>query len=175
MLKAFSLAQWIEENRHLLKPPVGNKVIWKDHEFICMAVGGPNSRTDFHVNQGEEFFYQIEGDMHLKIMSPTEGLTKVPIRQGEIFLLPANTPHSPQRPENSVGLVIERRRREGELDGLQWYCEQCHKKLYEEFFVLTNIETQFPAVFEKYYNSNYPTCKSCNHVNGRKWTLNDQD
>jgi 3-hydroxyanthranilate 3,4-dioxygenase len=170
-LKAFSLAKWIDENRHLLKPPVGNKVIWKDTEFICMAVGGPNSRTDFHVNQGEEFFYQIEGDMHLKIMSPTEGLIKVPIRQGEILLLPGNTPHSPQRPENTVGLVIERRRREGELDGLQWYCEKCQNKLFEEFFQLKDIETQFPAVFEKYYSSAHPTCKKCGHVNGRKWTL----
>lgn len=170
-LKAFSLAKWIDENRHLLKPPVGNKVIWKDTEFICMAVGGPNSRTDFHVNQGEEFFYQIEGDMHLKVMSPTEGLIKVPIRQGEILLLPGNTPHSPQRPENTVGLVIERRRREGELDGLQWYCEKCQNKLFEEFFQLRDIETQFPAVFEKYYSSKHPTCTKCGHVNGRKWTL----
>lgn len=170
-LKAFSLAKWIDDNRHLLKPPVGNKVIWKDHEFICMAVGGPNARTDFHVNQGEEFFYQIEGDMHLKVYSPTEGITKVPIRQGEIFLLPGNTPHSPQRPAGSVGLVIERRRFKDELDGLQWYCEKCNNKLYEEFFQLTDIETQFPAVFERYYSSAHTTCKKCGHVNGREWTL----
>lgn len=170
MLKAFPLQKWIEDNRHLLKPPVGNKVIWRDHEFICMAVGGPNERTDFHVNQGEEFFYQVEGDMHLKIITPSGELSRVDIRAGDIFLLPSHTPHSPQRPANSVGLVIERKRREGELDGLQWYCEKCNNKLYEEFFPLTNIETQFPAVFEKYYNSEHTKCKKCSHVNGRKWS-----
>lgn len=170
MFRAFSLQKWIDENRHLLKPPVGNKVIWKDHEFICMAVGGPNSRTDFHVNAGEEFFHQIEGDMVLKIKTPEGQIEDVPIRQGEVFLLPSNTPHSPQRGANTVGLVIERKRRAGELDGLQWYCEKCVNKLYEEFFELTNIETQFPAVFERYYNSEHTQCKKCGHVNGRKWT-----
>lgn len=170
MLRAFSLQKWIDENRHLLKPPVGNKVIWKDHEFICMAVGGPNSRTDFHVNAGEEFFHQIEGDMVLKIKTPEGQIEDVPIRQGEVLLLPSNTPHSPQRGANTVGLVIERKRRAGELDGLQWYCEKCVNKLYEEFFELTNIETQFPAVFERYYNSEHTKCKKCGHVNGRKWT-----
>ena len=162
--------KWIDENRHLLKPPVGNKLIWKDTEFIVMVVGGPNARTDFHVNQGEEFFYQIEGNMTLRLIDPQGRIKDIRIRQGEIFLLPGGTPHSPQREANGVGLVIERRRREGELDGLQWYCEKCNHQLYEEKFVLTNIETQFPAVFERYYNSSHTTCKNCGHLNGRQWT-----
>ena len=168
MLKAFNFKTWIDENRHLLKPPVGNKVVWKDTEFIVMTVGGPNARTDFHVNQSEEFFYQLEGQMVLKIMDNGK-INDVPIKAGDIFLLPPNTPHSPQREAGSIGLVIERRRREGEMDGLQWYCEKCHSKLYEEFFKLTNIETQFPEVFERYYNSQHVNCKSCHHANGRKW------
>ena len=168
MLKAFNFKTWIDENRHLLKPPVGNKVVWKDTEFIVMTVGGPNARTDFHVNQSEEFFYQLEGQMVLKIMNNGK-INDVPIKAGDIFLLPPNTPHSPQREAGSIGLVIERRRREGEMDGLQWYCEKCHSKLYEEFFKLTNIETQFPEVFERYYNSQHVNCKSCHHANGRKW------
>lgn len=168
---AFNFKKWIEENRHLLKPPVGNKVVWKDREFIVMAVGGPNARTDFHVNQSEEFFYQLEGNMVLKIYDSDRKIKDFPITAGDIFLLPPNTPHSPQREAGSVGLVIERRRREGEIDGLQWYCEKCNTKLYEEFFKLTNIETQFPEVFERYYNSPHVNCKSCGQVNGRKWTL----
>lgn len=166
--RPFNFQKWIADNRHLLKPPVGNKVLWQDREFIVMTVGGPNSRTDFHVNRGEEFFYQLEGNMVLKLIDDGH-IIDMPIREGDVFLLPAGMPHSPQREAGSVGLVIERRRREGELDGLQWYCEKCHHKLYEEFFPLTNIETQFPEVFERYYQSAHTKCGSCGHVNGRKW------
>lgn len=169
MYTAFNFKKWIDENRHLLKPPVGNKVIWKDREFIVMTVGGPNNRTDFHVNQSEEFFYQIEGNMILKIIDADKKIRDIRISEGDIYLLHANTPHSPQREAASVGLVIERRRRDNEVDGLQWYCEKCGIKLYEEFFKLTNIETQFPVVFEKYYNSLHTKCQSCSHQNGRKW------
>jgi 3-hydroxyanthranilate 3,4-dioxygenase len=169
MLQAFNFKKWIDDNRHLLKPPVGNKVVWKDREFIVMTVGGPNARTDFHVNQSEEFFYQLEGHMVLKVINQEGQFQDISIREGDIFLLPAGTPHSPQRSAGSVGLVIERRRRENEIDGLQWYCEKCGQKLYEEFFKLENIETQFPAVFERYYQSHHTQCSKCHHLNGRQW------
>lgn len=167
---AFNFKKWIEDNRHLLKPPVGNKVVWKDREFIVMTVGGPNARTDFHVNMSEEFFYQLEGNMTLKVITDEGKFHDIAIREGDIYLLPANTPHSPQREAGSVGLVIERRRRDNETDGLQWYCEKCNEKLYEEFFKLENIETQFPDVFERYYNSPHVKCQNCQHINGRKWS-----
>jgi 3-hydroxyanthranilate 3,4-dioxygenase len=165
-----NLKKVIEENKHLLKPPVNNKVIWKNREFIVMLVGGPNERTDFHVNKGEEYFHQIEGTLTLKIINPDGKMQDVKVTAGDIYLLPANTPHSPQREANSVGIVVERQRRENEEDGLQWFCEKCQTKLYEEFFKLTNIETQFPAVFERYYNSQHTKCKKCAHVNGRKFS-----
>ncbi len=174
----FNLQKWIADNRSRLRPPVGNKVLWQDREFIVMAVGGPNARTDFHVNQSEEFFYQIEGDMILKVMDDG-GIRDIRVRAGDVFLLPPKTPHSPQRPANTVGLVIERRRRlcsapgdtpfETELDALQWYCEKCNHLLYEEKFFLTNIETQFNAVFERYYGSPHVICKNCGHENGCNW------
>lgn len=170
MYEAFNFKKWIDENRHLLKPPVGNKVVWKDREFIVMVVGGPNERTDYHVNQSEEFFYQLEGNMTLKVIDNEGKMRDIRIREGDIYLLPPNTPHSPQREAGSIGLVMERKRRENEIDGLQWYCEKCGNKLYEEFFKLTDIETQFPAVFERYYNSENVKCKKCQHVNGRKWS-----
>lgn len=168
--KAFSLNKWIDENRHLLKPPVGNKVIWKDHDFIVMVVGGPNERTDFHVNQSEEFFYQLEGNMTLKVIDADNKMSDIFISAGDIYLLPANTPHSPQREAHSIGMVVEHKRPADMKDGLQWYCEKCQNKLYEEFFILTNIETQFPAVFERYYNSEHVNCLQCGHKNGRKWS-----
>src|SRR4029077_3059655 len=163
-LQPLNLHRWIEEHRALLRPPVGNKLIYQDSEFIVMAVGGPNVRRDFHIDPAEEFFHQIEGDMVLRV---AEGgrIRELPIRAGEILLLPPRIPHSPQRPANSVGLVIERRRRPGELDGLQWYCEQCSNLLYEEYLALTDIETQFPPVFERFYASlEHRRCKLCGAV-----------
>lgn len=164
MLQPFNFKQWIESHRHLLKPPVGNKLLFPDGDFIIMVVGGPNSRTDFHVDAGEEFFYQVEGDMTLRTVQ--EGrIVDIPIREGEMFLLPPLMPHSPQRGAATVGLVIERKRQPGEKDGLQWYCEHCASLLYEEFFDLTNIETQFDAVFERFYASQaLRTCRSCGTI-----------
>lgn len=156
--------QWIEENRHLLKPPVGNKCVWENQDFIVMVVGGPNTRSDYHYDEGPEFFYQVEGDMVLKIME--DGKPRdIPIKEGEIFLLPPKVPHSPQRFENTVGLVVERKRLEHEQDGLIWFCEKCKNRLYEEYFHLENIETQFPPVFERFYASEEArTCGECGHV-----------
>lgn len=165
-LSAVPLQRWINENREALKPPVGNKCIWKDHEFIVMAVGGPNSRTDYHYNEGEELFFQIEGTITLKVVSDGQ-FQDIEIGPGDIFLLPPKTPHSPQRPAGSVGLVVERERRAGERDGLLWFCKHCHHKLYEEYFELTDIETQFPAVFERYYSSRHTTCPECGEFNGK--------
>lgn len=155
---------WIEENRHLLKPPVANKQIWKDGEFIVMVVGGPNTRKDYHYEEGPEFFYQIEGDMVLKIID--NGKPKdISIREGEIFLLPARVPHSPQRKANTVGLVIEQVRRPEEKDSFMWFCEKCGEKLYEEFFHLKDIEKQLPPIFDGFFNSTERrTCKKCGSV-----------
>jgi 3-hydroxyanthranilate 3,4-dioxygenase len=164
MRQPFNFKQWIESHRDLLRPPVGNKMLYPDGDFIIMVVGGPNSRSDFHVDPGDEFFYQREGDMLLKTVQ--EGrIVDIPIREGEIFLLPALVPHSPQRLANTVGMVVERRRRGGERDGLQWYCDHCQTQLYEEFFELTNIETQFAPVFQRFYDSvAHRTCRQCGHI-----------
>lgn len=161
---AFNLQQWIDEHRHLLKPPVGNKCI-VDGDFIVMIVGGPNQRTDFHVEEGPEFFHQLEGEMVLKVQEDGK-VRDIPIKAGEVFYLPPKVPHSPQRMADSVGLVIERKRRPEEKDGLLWYCERCNHPLYSEYFELENIETQFQAVFERFYRSReHRTCKDCGHLN----------
>lgn len=163
-LKPFNLREWIDQHRHLLKPPVCNKQVFEDAEFIVMVVGGPNRRKDYHYDEGEEFFYQIEGDMVLKIME--DGKPKdIHIREGDIFLLPPRVPHSPQRFADTVGLVIERKRRPSEKDGLLWYCDNCSTLLYEEYFHLENIEKDLPPVFERFYSSEQNrTCKKCGMV-----------
>jgi len=153
-----NLQAWIEEHRHLLKPPVGNKCVY-DGDFIVMVVGGPNSRTDYHLDEGPEWFYQLEGEMVLRIQE--DGKPRdIPIRAGETFLLPPRTPHSPQRLADSIGLVIERKRLPHEQDGLLWFCERCNAKLYEEYFHLHDIETDFPPVFDRFYSSReHRTCR----------------
>ncbi len=162
-LTTINFTRWIQENKHLLKPPVGNKCIF-DGDLIVMVIGGPNARTDYHVNQGEEFFYQVEGDIVLKIIEDGKPAA-VEIKQGDIFLLPSGVPHSPQRPAGSVGLVIERKRADGELDGFVWHCDNCGEKLYEETFILRDIATQFPPIFERFYsNPENTTCKKCGTV-----------
>ena len=160
----FNLLRWVDQNRHLLKPPVGNKLLFQDSDFIVMAVGGPNSRRDFHHDPGEELFLQLEGDMVLRVVEQ-DRVTELPIRQGDLFLLPAEVPHSPQRPAGTIGLVVERRRGPDELDGFSWYCEQCGHRLYLERVAVRNIETELPAVFARFYSSGaHRTCGVCGTV-----------
>ena len=162
-LQPLNFMKWIDEHRHLLKPPVGNAQVWEDREFMVTVVGGPNQRSDYHINEGEEFFYQIEGEMNLRILE--QGRPKdLPIRAGEIFLLPRKVPHSPQRPAGSVGLVIERKRLPDELDGFRWVCDRCAAVLYEEFLPVTSIVRDLPPVFDRYFsNPAHLKCKSCGY------------
>lgn len=165
MLPPINFHRWIDEHRHLLKPPVGNQTVYQDtDDFIIMVVGGPNARKDFHYNETEEFFYQLEGDIVLRIME--NGHPKdIPIRQGEIFLLPPKVPHSPQRPANTIGLVIERKREAQHTDGFLWFCEACDTRLYDEYFHLENIVTQLPPLMERFYTSEAKrTCPNCGVV-----------
>ena len=145
----------------MLKPPVGNQCVYDDDDFIVMVVGGPNSRKDYHWDEGEELFYQLEGDIKVQIQEDGRAV-EVPICEGEMFLLPPRVPHNPIRGANTVGLVIERKRRPGEKDGLLWFCEKCNEKLYEEYFELEDITAQFQGVFEKFYGSvDLRTCRKC--------------
>lgn len=166
MIAPFNLHKWIDENRDLLKPPVGNKCLYKEAgDFIVMVVGGPNARKDYHYNESEELFYQIEGDALVRIQE--NGKPKdIVIKEGEIFLLPANTPHSPIRQANTVGLVIERVRKGTSMkDGLLWFCEKCNHKLKEYRFSLDDIENGFLPMFREYYASEeMRTCDECGHV-----------
>ena len=161
--KPINFKEWIDENRHLLKPPVANKVVWKDGEYIVMVVGGPNNRKDYHYNETPEYFHQIEGDMLLKIIDKGKP-RDIHIKEGEIFILPANVPHSPQRYKNTVGLVIEYPRDKDMLDALEWYCEKCSNQLYRETFKLIDIETDMPAIFDVYYSDKKKcTCDKCGY------------
>jgi 3-hydroxyanthranilate 3,4-dioxygenase len=163
---AFNLQQWIADNRHLLKPPVANKNLCPEGtDYIVMIVAGPNARKDFHYNETEELFYQLEG--HINVRTQQNGkLVEIPLGPGDMFLLPAGIPHSPSRSEGSIGLVIERvRAGKGFTDGLMWFCEQCNEQLHEAKFELLDIEKDFLPHFKTFYsNEGLRTCKSCGHV-----------
>lgn len=160
----FNFRRWIDEHRHLLRPPVGNAKVYEDGDFIIMVVGGPNARKDYHFNEGEEFFYQIEGDITVKIIDEGKPRDMV-IREGDIFLLPPQIPHSPRRPAHTTGLVIERKRETEELDAFMWYCEHCGNKLYEEYLPLTDIVSQLPPIFDRFWNDmSKRTCSVCGTV-----------
>ena len=161
MRAPLNLAKWIDEHRDLLRPPVGNAQIWEDADFIVTLVGGPNQRTDYHDDPLEEFFYQLEGDMVLRIMEEG-GPRDMPIRAGEVFLLPPHVRHSPQRPAGSVGIVIEYRRPPGAVDGFEWYCLACHARVYRVEVQLVSIVRDLPPLFEKFYgDASLRKCPSC--------------
>lgn len=150
----------------MLQPPVGAHLIWEDANYIVMAVGGPNVRCDYHINQGEEFFYQVIGTMTLKIVDNGE-FRDIPIGPGEIFLLPPNVPHSPQRPADTVGLVLESKRVPGELDVVRFYCanEACRHVLLEQSFFCTDLPAQLKPVINEFFSDvARRTCPLCGHV-----------
>jgi 3-hydroxyanthranilate 3,4-dioxygenase len=161
----FNLQKWIDENRHLLKPPVGNKNLYVESgDYIVMIVAGPNARKDYHYNETEELFYQIEGDIIVKTQQSGK-LVEYEIKEGEMFLLPPKVPHSPVRSEGSIGLVIERKRTSDHKDGLMWFSDKANALLYEEYFQLTDVEKDFLPVFKRFYgNEKLRTCPKTGEI-----------
>ena len=164
VLPPLNLQAWIDQNRSLLRPPVGNKLLYQDSELIVMAVGGPNSRQDYHHDPGEEFFHQLEGAMVLKTIQDGR-VVDIPISAGEVLLLPAQVPHSPRRFAGSVGIVVERRRAPQEKDGFSWYCENCGHCLFFIQVPVSNLETQLPGIFARFYgDQSLRTCERCGAI-----------
>lgn len=159
-----NLHQWIADHKSVLKPPVCNKQVFEQDDFIVMIVGGPNNRTDYHYNETPELFYQIEGEMTLKVIeqqnSDTPAFKYITIKQGELFLLPPKVLHSPQRYENTVGMVVEQKRMKDQLDALLWFCPKCHSQMYKESFALADIETDLPKIFDRFYRQ-HTHCQKC--------------
>ena len=167
---AFNFATWVAENEHLLKPPVNNREMWEPQgDFIVQVVGGPNERTDFHVDPYEEWFFQFRGDMHINLQTE-DGVVTQHVREGEMWLLPRNTPHSPQRPiPGSVGIVLERIREEGVREKFQWYCLNCNALVHEVELQVRDIVVDLPPVFEQFYaDETIRKCGNCGVVHPGK-------
>lgn len=163
MIPPIDFTKWIDEHAHLLKPPVGNKVIFEgSNDLIVMVVGGPNARTDFHVDPYEELFYQIRGNMHINVMTE-DGPETVHVKEGQMWLLPPNLPHSPQRPEEgSVGFLVERIRPEGVLEKFRWYCQDCNAVVHEVELQVRDIVADLPPIFQAFYDDEKArTCDNC--------------
>jgi len=164
-LAAFNLKGWIDQHRHLLKPPVGNALVFQDTDFQVMIVGGPNSRNDYHIDPYEELFYQLEGNIVVRVMEDA-GPRDIAIREGDIFLLPPHVPHSPQRGPHTVGMVIERARPAGDLDRFRWYCGKCHAVLHEAALHVSDLGSQLKPVLESVAGDTaLRTCRRCGMVN----------
>ena len=167
-----NFARWIAAHADRLKPPVGNQQVWNDADLIVTVVGGPNQRTDFHDDPLEEFFYQLEGNASLLVVD-RDRIERVPLNEGDIFLLPGHVRHSPQRPEaGSRCLVIERARPEGQIDGFEWYCARCARLVHRAQIQLESIVTDLPKVFDAFYagDDDARRCASCGTVHaGRDW------
>lgn len=175
-MRAFNIPKWLSENRHTMKPPVGNKLLF-DGEFKVMLVAGPNSRTDYHVDPAEEWFYQLEGAMVLKVME-NDQFYDIPINEGDTFCLPPKIPHSPQRFPNSIGIVVERQRKHGEVDALQWYCQNsaCRKVLYHKQFFCADLVKDLPPIINDYYSDvTKRTCSTCGFVESAPMSLSQSD
>src|SRR5947207_2987759 len=162
-LKAFNFQRWIDENKEKFKPPVGNAQVWEDGEMMVTVVGGPNQRRDYHEDPTEEFFYQLRGNIFLRLMeTPGKSPIEVPINEGDIFLLPRHMRHSPQRGAGSIGVVVEMPRPEGALDGFEWYCQNCHQLLHRAEVKLKSIVRDLPPLFDQFYsNDSLRKCKHC--------------
>lgn len=163
----FNLWRWIEANAEDLQPPVSNKMLWRDSEMVVMIVGGGNRRSDFHDDPRPEFFYQLKGEMNLRIMDDSgEPPRDMVIGEGDVYLLAPHVRHSPQRPDvDSVGLVVEYSRETGELDGFEWYCGNCSELIHRVEVQVDAIDEDLPPLFEAFYSSEHArTCGNCGTV-----------
>ncbi len=165
-LSTYHLKRWVDKNKDYFNPPLRtNKLLVKHKDFLVMILRGPNSRLDFHIEPGDEFFYQLEGDMELHLKPEGERREVVRIREGEIFLCPGGLAHSPRRPENSWGLVIERQRRTEEKEEFAWFCERCDALVLSRTVNQGDIPAQVKAVYQEFNdNENLRTCRGCGYV-----------
>ncbi|MSP37127.1 MAG: 3-hydroxyanthranilate 3,4-dioxygenase [Deltaproteobacteria bacterium] len=166
LLSTYHLKKWVKDNAQLFNPPIRtNHLLVHYKDFLVMILRGPNTRLDFHIQPGDEFFYQVEGEMELVVKPEGERRQSFRIQEGEIFVLPGGTPHSPRRFENTWGLVIERKRRQEEKEEFAWFCEQCDDLVLSRLVNQGDIPSQVSAVYNEFNGDvKLRTCKSCGYV-----------
>ncbi|KAI8075323.1 3-hydroxyanthranilic acid dioxygenase [Gongronella butleri] len=161
-----NFTKWLAENGDKLQPPINNYLLFRGQDTIIMVVGGPNKRSDYHINETEEWFYQVKGTLLIKVVDDGE-FKEIHVNEGDMFLLPPNVPHNPVRFADTIGLVVERERLEHHTDRLRWYCEneECRKIIFEESFHCTDLGSQLKPIVEKFATTEkLRTCDACGHV-----------
>lgn len=161
-LPPINIQKWVEKHRHELKPPVSNKYLYDGEDFFVMVIAGPNARNDFHQTASEEYFYQLKGDIVVRIREDGK-IKDIPVREGETFFIPGNVPHSPVRPPGTIGVVVERRRPPGETEHLQFYCDKCGELVFDKVFDCQDIVKHFARAMEDFWaDEDLSTCGKCN-------------
>jgi 3-hydroxyanthranilate 3,4-dioxygenase len=165
-LSTYHLRRWVAENKNLFSPPFKtNRLLIHHRDFLVMILRGPNVRLDFHIEPGEEFFYQIEGAIELHLKPAGEKREVVKIGEGEIFLCPGGVAHSPRRPENTWGLVIERRRKPEEKEEFVWFCEKCDEKVLHRTVAQDEVAQQVAKIYEAFNaDDKIRACGACGYV-----------
>ncbi len=161
VMPPINIMKWVNEHRHELKPPVGNKYLYDGKDFFVMVIAGPNARNDFHFTNSEEYFHQLKGDIVVRIWEDGR-IIDVPVREGETFFIPGNVPHSPTRPPNTLGIVVERVRPSGETEHQVFYCDNCHALVHDNEFDCADIVDHFAQAMEDFWaDSELSTCRNC--------------
>ncbi len=151
----------LEENREKFKPPVSNRYLYDGRDFFVMVIKGPNARNDFHLVDSEEYFYQLKGDIKVRVREGDRIVDHI-VREGETFFIPPSVPHSPQRPPDTIGVVVERRRPPGEMEHVIFYCENCGALVEDIHFDCADIVQHFSQAMLDFWNDDpRRTCKKC--------------
>ena len=162
VLPPINIRSWVDANIEDFRPPVGNKYLYRGEDFFVMVIGGPNARNDFHKTNSEEYFYQLKGDICVQTIEDGRIVSHV-IREGETFFIPPNVPHAPQRPPDTIGVVVERNRPAGEIEHQQFYCDACHELVWDEGFDCKDIVEHFRDSMESFWSDPERSTCSCGY------------
>jgi 3-hydroxyanthranilate 3,4-dioxygenase len=166
VLKTIDVQRWVRERKELGdRPYMSHDRIWNDG-FLVLLFDGPTppERMDFHINTSPEFFYQLVGDMHCRVLE--DGVFRdFVVAEGEMFLLPARIPHRNSRDRGSLGIVVHQARDPGALDAIVWYCEKCQNVLHRVDYQLSSLREQLQEHIRNFLGSEaLRTCKRCGTV-----------
>ncbi|MSQ70086.1 MAG: cupin domain-containing protein [Betaproteobacteria bacterium] len=163
-MQAISLDQIAEGISKAVKPV---RILWQAPDTIAFVARGREGRSEFHRDPSDEVMYMIKGDMNLHYLTPENEEKIAVVKQGEIIYCPAGTPHSPRFPKDAFLLVLERKRRAGEMDKFSWYCNNCQSEIFETVkHVQDYHDDPVSTVYAEFYGDDaHRTCTQCGHVN----------
>jgi len=164
-LAPLDLKAWIDEHRHLLAPPVGNAMVWKDSDFQVMVIGGPKPAERLSRRSERGALLPSSRATLSSASSRTANAGTSRSARARCCCSRPSSPTAPSRGSGTIGLVIERQRKPGETEALRWYCDRCGKVLHEATLRVTDLGVQLKPVIESFYaDESLRTCKKCGAV-----------